>query len=89
MDTVVPFLPAADPTDDALDEALVGGLAEVDAAIALVVGRAAVRVRLTGLVRADAIAATAAAHAQSAGVRFRLDRNASSGPATITVGPIG
>jgi hypothetical protein len=86
MDTGVPIPFPHDlaPTDDEWEKSLV----EVDAAIVLVVRGLAVRVRLTGLALADAIAGAAAARAQVAGVAFHLDRDEPAGPATITVGPI-
>ncbi|HXS72057.1 MAG TPA: hypothetical protein VN839_10805 [Patescibacteria group bacterium] len=60
-------------------------LREVDVAIALVAQGAAVRVRLVGLASADRIAPFALAHAQSAGVDFRVD---GSGPTTrLIFGP--
>ncbi|MFL5684507.1 MAG: hypothetical protein ACJ77D_00495 [Chloroflexota bacterium] len=60
-------------------------LREVDVAIALVAQGAAVRVRLVGLASADRIAAIALAHAQSAGVDFRVD---GTGPTTrLIFGP--
>jgi hypothetical protein len=63
-------------------------IAEVDAAIGLVLAGAAVRVHLTGLGLADVIAVPGAARAQQAGVAFRIERDRPSGPATITVGPL-
>jgi hypothetical protein len=56
---------AEDPIDAALRE--------VDVAIALVAQGAAVRVRLVGLASAARIAPIALAHAQAAGVEFRID----------------
>jgi len=67
------------------NDALAHDLAEVDAAIALVSHGGATRVRLVNLGHPDVIAATGLAHAQDAGLLFRLDRN---GDATaVTVGP--
>ena len=86
MDNVVPipFRHEHAPVNDEWEKSLV----EVDAAIVLVLRGLAVRVRLTGLALADAIAGSAAARAQLAGVAFHLDRDEPAGPPTITVGPI-
>lgn len=59
--------PARDPID--------ADLREVDAAIALVAGGVAVRVRLVGLASAPTIASIALAHAQAAGVDLRVERS--------------
>jgi hypothetical protein len=56
------------------DDPLDADLTEVDIAIAMIVRGAAVRIRLVGLSDADAIAPIALAHAQLAGVDFRVDR---------------
>ena len=61
-------------------------LAEIDAAISLVVGGVATRVRLVGLTRPDALAAVGLARSQAAGVRFELDRGA-TGVVAMTLGP--
>jgi hypothetical protein len=61
-------------------------LAEVDAAIALVVLGAAVTVRLCNLAVAEDAAFVAAARAQDAGVEFSLFRDGSRWP-TLVVGP--
>lgn len=61
-------------------------LSEIDAAIELVTSGAAARVRLVALVRPEAIAAEGLARAQTANVRFTLDRG-SNGVAAITIGP--
>jgi hypothetical protein len=53
-------------------------LREVDVAITLVAQGAAVRVRLVGLSSADRIAPIALAHAQTAGVDFRVDGSGST-----------
>jgi hypothetical protein len=79
----IPFPHASDPTDEDLDDAL----AEVDAAIALVIGGGAVRVRLIGFALAEAVAGLAAAHAQLAGVGFQIDRLGAAAAAMI-IGPI-
>lgn len=60
-------------------------LQEVDAAIGLVADGHARRVRLVGLADPAAVAAICLAHAQVAGVEFRM---ASDGPAIVlTLGP--
>jgi hypothetical protein len=63
-------------------------LAEIDAAIALVAGGAARRVRLTGLPFVDDVAGVGLAHARAEGVGFAIERTASAGGATVTVGPL-
>ena len=68
-------------------ERLARDLDEIDAAIAMVVGGIATRVRLIGLAAAGEAAAQGLARAQSAGVAFTLDREADQRPAII-VGPI-
>ena len=80
----IPFPRASEPTDEEFDSAL----AEVDAAIALVLGGAAVRIRLIGFALADAVAGLAAAHAQLAGVRFQLEPAELAGAVAIIVGPL-
>jgi hypothetical protein len=80
----IPFPHALEPSEEELENAL----AEVDAAIALVRGGAAVRIRLIGFALADAVAGLAAAHAQLAGVGFKVDRLDLAGAAAIIVGPI-
>ena len=80
----IPFPRAPEPSDQELDSAL----AEVDAAIALVRGGAATRIRLIGFALADAIAGLAAAHAQLAGVRFQLETAELAGAVAIIVGPM-
>jgi hypothetical protein len=62
-------------------------LMEIDAAIAMVVGRHAQRVRLTALPFVDRIAGIGAAHARAAGVAFRLEGAQRAGVITVTVGP--
>jgi hypothetical protein len=80
----IAFPRAVEPTDEDLDRAL----AEVDAAIALVRGGAAVRIRLIGFALAEMVAGLAAAHAQLAGVRFHVDRAEVAGAVAVIVGPI-
>jgi hypothetical protein len=79
-----PFPRVPEPSDAELAQAL----AEVDAAIALVRGGAAVRIRLVGFALAEAIAGLAAAHAQLARVAFRIDRPDGDGMTAIIVGPL-
>jgi hypothetical protein len=78
-----PFPRVLEPSDAELAHAL----AEVDAAIALVRGGAAIRIRLIGFALADAIAGLAASHAQLERVEFRIDRDGDGAPAMI-VGPL-
>ena len=80
---VIPFPRDSDETT-AADEA---AILEIDAAIAMVAGRHAKRVRLTGLPFVDRIAGIGAAHALAAGVAFRLERVERAGVVTVTVGP--
>jgi len=80
----IQFPHALEPTDEDLDNAL----AEVDAAIALVIRGGAVRVRLIGFALAEAVAGLAAAHAQLAGVGFQIDRPVVAGAAAMIIGPI-
>jgi hypothetical protein len=80
MDSVSPI-----PFPSAPSDPLGHDLAEIDAAIALVASGRATRVRLVSLGHPEAIAATGLAHAQDAGIDFRLER---TGEATaVTVGP--
>jgi hypothetical protein len=74
------------PFSGASTDPLERDLVEIDAAIALVARGLATRVRLVGLLRPDAVAATGLAHAQEANLGFSLDRNADGG-ATVTLGP--
>ena len=69
-------------THDSLELAL----AEVDAAIALVLSGLAVTVRLCNLAVAEDVAFDAAARAQTAGVGFSLRRDGARRP-TLVVGP--
>ena len=80
---VIPFPRAWDDSTDA-DEAT---LMEIDAAIAMVAGRHATRVRLTALPFVDHVAGIGAAHAHAAGVAFRLEGAERAGVVTVTVGP--
>jgi hypothetical protein len=81
--TVISF-PRDSDESTAADEA---ALTEIDAAIAMVVGGSAVRVRLTALPFVDRVAGIGAAHASAAGVAFRLERPERAGVVTVTVGP--
>ena len=67
---------------DLVDRALL----EIDAAIALVSGGVAVRVRICCLGDADTVALQGAARAQAVGLAFRLQREASEA-LTVIVGP--
>jgi hypothetical protein len=78
MDSIIPFPPA-------LDQSSERDLEEVDAAIALVAQGHARRVRLIGLADPEAVAALGLAHAQIAGVDFRLDTSAHA--VAVTLGP--
>jgi hypothetical protein len=80
---VIPFPRDSDDAPDADEAALV----EIDAAIAMVVGRHATRVRLTALPFVDQVAGIGAAHAHAAGVAFRLEGAERAGVVTVTVGP--
>jgi hypothetical protein len=81
--SVIPF--SLDPEESReSDEATV---LEIDAAIAMVLGRHALRVRLTALPFAERIAGLGAAHARAAGVQFRLETAERPGVRTVTVGP--
>lgn len=81
MDRTLSWI-AADHTRDSLESAL----AEVDAAIALVLSGLAVTVRLCNLAAAEYVAFDAAARAQTAGVGFSLRRDGARWP-TLVVGP--
>jgi hypothetical protein len=78
MDSVIQFPPA-------LDASVEHDLDQVDAAIALVAAGHARRVRLVGLADPESVAATGLAHAQLAGVGFRLDSTAVA--VAVTLGP--
>lgn len=71
--------------EHALDS-LESGLAEVDAAISLVLAGLAVTVRLCNFASAEDVAFDAAARAQTAGVGFSLRRDGARWP-TLVVGP--
>jgi len=78
--------PGADRTPQ--DDAGAAALAEIDAAIALVAGHAARRVRLTAVPFVERAAAEGLAHANAAGLEFRLERPERQGVATVTIGPL-
>jgi hypothetical protein len=80
---VIPFPVDPDGATDADELAVV----EIDAAIAMVVGGHADRVRLTALPFVDRVAGIGAAHAHTAGVSFRVERAERAGVLTVTVGP--
>jgi hypothetical protein len=74
------------PTSHAADDATAHDLAEIDAAIRLVAGGIATRVRLVGLRGPETVMATGLAHAQEAHVAFSLDRDP-GGAVALTLGP--
>lgn len=80
---VIPFPGDHHEAADADDLAVV----EIDAAIAMVAGRHANRVRLTALPFVERVAGIGAAHAHAAGVAFRVERAERGGALTVTVGP--
>ena len=63
-------------------------LMEIDAAIALVSGHAARRVRLTAMPALEAVAGVGLARAQAAGLPFQYEQTEDGGVVTITIGPI-
>jgi hypothetical protein len=77
--------PDTDP-DDAADVASIA-LAEIDAAIALVAGRAARRVRLVAIPFIDTVAGVGLARATAAGLAFGYEPTDRIGIATVTIGP--
>lgn len=82
--TVIAFpRPDGDPTN-----AGETALAEIDAAIALVVMRTARRVVLSALPFVETVAGLGLAHAREAGVAFRIERPERLGVATVTIGPL-
>lgn len=80
---MIPFPPGAEGETDAGDLVV----AEIDAAIAMVAGLHATRVRLVALPFVERVAGIGAAHAHAAGVAFRLERAERAGVLTVTVGP--
>jgi hypothetical protein len=86
VDNPITLFPAgAEEMTDADAPALV----EIDAAIALVVNGHATRVRLTALPFVGRVAGIGAAHAQAAGVAFRIEGADRTDVLTVTVGPRG
>jgi hypothetical protein len=77
--------PGLDPAEAAADGIGTIALAEIDAAIALVAGHVARRVRLTALPFVETVAAIGLAHATAAGLGFRFERADRVGVATVTV----
>ncbi len=77
------------PDDDPVVafDAGAAALAEIDAAIALVLSAAARRVRLTALPFVEPIAAIGLARARAAGVGFTFERGERIGVSTVTIGP--
>ena len=63
-------------------------IAEIDAAIAMVTGGHAIRVRLTAVPDIAQVAGVGAAHANAVGVGFRLESPQRAGVITVTVGPL-
>jgi hypothetical protein len=74
------------PSSGVTDRVAMVDLAEVDAAIGMVVTGAARRVCLVALTGVEAIAGIALARAQAAEVGFHLDRDA-GGAVRLTIGP--
>ena len=63
-------------------------LVEIDAAIAMVVGGAAGRIRLVAVPFIESVAAVGLARARAAGVRFAFERGERAGSSTVTIGPL-
>ena len=84
---VIPFpsQPAADDHPAAPDSV---ALAEIDAAILLVVGQAAKRVRLTAWPCIEDVAAIGLARARAEGVAFAVEHSERPGVVTVTIGPL-
>jgi hypothetical protein len=74
----------ADGASDAAETAL----AEIDAAIALVAGGAARRVRITAMPFVGAVAGLGLVHARAAGMAFTFERPERAGVVTVTIGPL-
>ena len=74
------------PTTRASLDPIDRDLAEIDAAIGLVLGGLATRVRLVGLMRPDSTAAVGLARSQAAGIRFEMQHDP-AGMTSVTVGP--
>ena len=84
VDGPITLLP---PDADAATDEDTRALLEIDAAIALVADRQATRVRLTGVPFIARVAGLGAAHAQVAGIAFRVEGADRAGVLTVTVGP--
>ena len=80
--------PGINPAAAGSDDAGTIALAEIDAAIALVAGHVARRVRLTALPFVQPVVAVGLAHATAAGLGFRFDRPDRAGVRTVTIGPL-
>jgi hypothetical protein len=81
-------LPVLVPLDAApAEDAASTALAEIDAAIALVSGGAARRVRLVAIPFVESVAGVALARATAAGLEFGFERTGPAGVATVTIGP--
>ena len=74
------------PPTGVSDDVAMLDLAEIDAAIGMVVAGAARRVCLVALSGVEAVAGIALARAQAADVGFHLDRDA-GGAVRLTIGP--
>jgi hypothetical protein len=85
--TVIAF-PRAGVDRSPLEDAGAAALTEIDAAIALVAGHAARRVRLAAVPFVERAAAEGLAHARAAGMEFRFERPEREGVATVTIGPL-
>ena len=79
--------PARDADGDS-SEAAEAALAEIDAGIALVAGRAARRVRITAMPFVEAVAGLGLVHARAAGMAFTFERPERAGVVTVTIGPL-
>jgi hypothetical protein len=84
VDSPITLLP---PDADATTDDDTRALLEIDAAIMLVADGQATRVRLTGIPFIARAAGLGAAHAQVAGVQFRVEGADRAGVLTVTVGP--
>jgi hypothetical protein len=85
--TVIAF-PRPGVVSDPPDDAGAAALAEIDAAIAMVAGHAARRVRLTAIPFVENAAAEGLAHARAAGMAFHFERPGREGVVTVTIGPL-
>ncbi len=85
--TVIAF-PRPGVASDPPEGAAAAALAEIDAAIAMVAGHAARRVRLTAVPFVEDAAAEGLAHARAAGMAFHFERPEREGVVTVTIGPL-